>query len=221
MRRFDRIRLWHRVIALACLAAPLTSACHSGGAQPTGAVAPQGAQGITPAEQAQAELEHPRYTAAGVQFITDMIAHHAQAILMAHWASSHAAAPPVKTLADRIAVSQRDEIALMQAWLRARHQAVPLPDTASASLTAMGHPMAMPGMLTASQLATLDSARGVAFDRLFLTDMIMHHRGAIAMVHELLAPGRDEDDALVMYANNVAADQSAEIGRMERMLANY
>ena len=199
----------------------MMSSCHSGRPQPTGEVSPQGAQGITPAEQARAELQHPRYTQAGVEFMTDMIAHHAQAILMARWASSHGSAPPVKTLADRIAVSQRDEIAFMQDWLRARDQAVPAPDTATASPTAIAHPMAMPGMLTARQLATLDSARGDGFDRLFLTDMIMHHRGAIAMVHALLEPGRDEDDALLMYANNVAADQSAEIGRMERMLEKY
>jgi hypothetical protein len=40
------------------------------------------------------------------------------------------------------------------------------------------------------------------------------------MVHQLMATGQGEgeDDALVTYATNVAADQAAEIGRMGRML---
>jgi uncharacterized protein (DUF305 family) len=151
--------------------------------------------------------------------MSDMIAHHAQAIVMAGWAPSHGAAPAVQALADRIVVSQRDEIALMQDWLRTRHQAVPAPDTAGGSMAGMHQAPMMPGMLTAAQMAALDSARGDQFDRLFLTDMIAHHRGALDMVHALLTPGREEDDAVVMFATNVAADQSAEIGRMQRMLA--
>lgn len=172
----------------------------------------QGATGVTPAQQAREELEHPRYTPAGVQFASGMIMHHAQAILMAGWAPTHDASPSVQDLCKRIAVSQTDEIKFMQDWLRARRQ--PVPDG--------GGPMAgmlMPGMLTHEQLAELDRARGPSFDRLFLTDMIQHHQGAIEMVHQLASSGQGEDNALMVYATNVEADQSAEIGRMQRMLA--
>jgi uncharacterized protein (DUF305 family) len=79
--------------------------------------------------------------------------------------------------------------------------------------------MLMPGMLTPAQMAALDSARGSRFDSLFLTDMIGHHAGAIDMVHVLNASGEEQDDALSVYATNVEADQSAEIARMQRMLA--
>jgi uncharacterized protein (DUF305 family) len=199
----------------------LGAACRTVG-QPTegGSVAPQGATGVTPAEQARIEIVHPRYTAAGVQFTSGMIGHHAQAIVMSEWAPSHGASPAVRSLADRIVVSQADEIKFMQDWLRARDQVVPPTDPRGYAMPGMAGPMLMPGMLTPEQMTALDQSRGAEFDRLFLTDMIMHHRGAIDMVHQLMATGQGEgeDDALVTYATNVAADQAAEIGRMGRML---
>ena len=67
----------------------------------------------------------PRHIAADVEFMTGMIGHHAQAVLMAGWAPTHGASPAVQALCERIVVGQRDEIALMQRWLRERHQPVP------------------------------------------------------------------------------------------------
>jgi uncharacterized protein (DUF305 family) len=182
-------------------------------------VQPQGATAITPAEKARAELEHPRYTAGGVQFMAGMIDHHAQALVMAGWAPTHGASPAVRALADRITVSQTDEIKFMQDWLKDRHQAVPPSDPRGYTMPGTDHPMLMPGMLTTEQMAQLDSARGDRFDHLFLIDMIMHHSGAIEMVHQLNAAGQDQGNALSMYATNIEADQSAEIARMQRMLA--
>jgi uncharacterized protein (DUF305 family) len=198
----------------------LGTPCRSPGQQPSGnPVQPQGATGITPAEKARAELEHPRFTTAGVRFMSGMIGHHAQAIVMAGWAPSHGASPAVQALAERITVSQTDEIKFMQDWLRDRHQAIPETDPRGYAVPGMDQPMLMPGMLTPAQIARLDSARGATFDHVFLTDMIMHHAGAIDMVHQLNATGEEQDDALSMYATNVEADQSAEIARMQRMLA--
>jgi uncharacterized protein (DUF305 family) len=194
----------------------------AGGVAPQGAtgVIPQGATGVTPAEQARAEIAHPRYTAAGVQFTSGMIGHHAQAILMSQWAPTHGASPAIQSLADRIIVSQTDEIKFMQDWLRARKQVVPPSDPRGYVMPGMTGPMLMPGMLTPEQMAALDRSRGAEFDRLFLGDMIVHHRGAIGMVQQLTSSGEGggEDDALMTYAANVAADQAAEIGRMARML---
>ena len=103
------------------LTAPSRSMAQASGSS----VQPQGATAITPAEKARAELEHPRYTAGGVQFMAGMIGHHAQALVMAGWAPTHGASPAVRALADRITVSQTDEIKFMQDWLKDRHQAVP------------------------------------------------------------------------------------------------
>ena len=161
------------------------------------------------------------YTPADVHFMAGMIGHHAQAVLMAGWAPSHEASAAVRALCERIVVGQRDEIELMQRWLRERHQTVPDADVSSGhAMPGMDHSMLMPGMLTPDQLAQLDGARGPAFDRLFLTFMIQHHRGALAMVRALVdTPGAARDGPLFQIASDVSADQTTEIDRMTRMLA--
>jgi uncharacterized protein (DUF305 family) len=154
-----------------------------------------------------------------VQFLSGMIAHHAQAVLMAGWAPSHGATESVRILCERILVGQRDEIAFMQRWLGERHEPVPPAAARSPSMPGMDHPMLMPGMLTPEELAQLDGTRGAAFDRLFLESMIRHHRGAITMVEQLLrSQGAAQDGQVFRFANDVFADQTTEIDRMRRML---
>ena len=161
----------------------------------------------------------PPYTAADVQFMAGMIGHHAQAVLMAGWAPTHGAGAAVRALSERIVVAQRDEIAFMQRWLRERHETVPPADPRGQVMPGMDHPMLMPGMLTPEQMAQLDSARGPAFDRLFLQFMIQHHQGAITMVERLLsAPGAAQDGPVFRFAADVNADQTTEIDRMNLML---
>lgn len=181
----------------------------------------------------------PRYTAADVQFMTAMIGHHAQAVTMSRMVDSHGASPSVRTLAARIINAQQDEIAIMQQWLRERGQPVPEPAATGAHAMAgmshegMGHDMpgmstpatstpgaSMPGMLTAVQMAALDRARGREFDRLFLSGMIQHHRGAVGMVQTLFSTyGAGQDEAVFKFASDVNVDQTTEIARMQQMLA--
>ena len=171
------------------------------------------------AAQTASDTARARFTEADVAFMTGMIHHHAQAILMAGWAASHGASPSVRTLCDRIVVAQGDEIALVQRWLRDRH--LPAPDVQPEHdvMPGMEHAM-MPGMLNAAELARLDSARGPEFDRLFLTFMIRHHQGAITMVNQLLASqGAGEEETVFRFSSDVFADQTTEIARMQRMLA--
>ena len=79
----------------------------------------------------------------------------------------------------------------------------------------------MPGMLTREQLTVLNESRGQEFDRRFLEFMIVHHEGAISMVQKLFeSPGATQDEYVFRFASDVDADQSAEIERMRRMLAN-
>jgi uncharacterized protein (DUF305 family) len=174
--------------------------------------------GSAPAEHSAPGLQAP--TAADVHYMTGMISHHAQAVVVARWAPSHGASPGVLGICDRIAVSQTDEIKYIQTWLADRHQAVPQPDPHGLTMAGMDHPMLMPGMLSPEQMSALDQARGIAFDRLFLQDMILHHQGAIAMTNELMnSYGSARDPMLFQFATDVNANQSAEIERMTRMLA--
>src|SRR5213083_3245614 len=169
--------------------------------------------------QGSPDSGRPPYTAEDVQFMSGMIAHHAQAVLMASWAPTHGASQALRAMCERIVVGQGDEIVLMQRWLRDRHEPVPPADPRGHVMPGMDQPMLMPGMLTPAQMAQLDSARGTNFDRLFLTDMIQHHQGAITMVQQLLAvPGAAQDGPIFRFASDVNADQTTEINRMTLML---
>ena len=169
--------------------------------------------------QGSPDSGRPPYTAEEVLFMSGMIAHHAQAVLMAGWAPTHDASPALRAMCERIVVGQGDEIVLMQRWLRDRHEPVPPADPRGQVMPGMDHPMLMPGMLTPAQMAQLDSARGPTFDRLFLTYMIQHHQGAILMVNQLFgSPGGGEEEIVFRFASDVYADQTTEIDRMSRML---
>ena len=166
-----------------------------------------------------------RYTDADVDFMTHMIAHHGQAIEMARLAPEQASTQPVRTLAERIVNAQEDEIATMQQWLRDRGKPVPEPrptvDHAAGGGEAAHDHGAMPGMLTADQIRQLREARGAEFDRLFLTFMIQHHRGAVTMVERLFGSyGAGQDETVFKFASDVNVDQITEIARMQRMLAD-
>jgi uncharacterized protein (DUF305 family) len=178
-----------------------------------------GAPGATAAAQDSTGKTHGDYTAADVRFMTGMIYHHAQAVLIAGWAPTHGASPSLRALCERIVVGQSDEIALIQRWLRDRHEPVPDPGASHAMMAGMDPAMTMPGMLTADQMGQLDRARGPEFDRLFLTLMIQHHKGAITMVNELFGQGAGEQERVFRFASDVYADQSTEIARMQKMLA--
>ena len=163
------------------------------------------------------------YSDADVEFMSGMIPHHAQAVIIAGWAPSHGARQDVAILCERIVVGQRDEIATMQDWLRDR--GLPVPDAASTrhkmTMNGATHEMLMPGMLTDEEMAALDRARGPEFDRLFLLGMIKHHQGAIDMVDTLFKSyGAAQDEVVFKFASDVYADQSIEINRMTEMLGS-
>ncbi len=163
-----------------------------------------------------------RFTAADVQFVTGMIGHHAQALVTSGLAPTHGASASIRTLAARITNAQKDEIDLMTQWLRDRGQAVPEVHISGTTLTVHGaeHALHMPGMLTTEQIQKLDGAQGAEFDRLFLTFMIQHHKGAVTMVHTLFGTqGAGQDEQVFKLASDIQVDQITEVARMERMLA--
>jgi uncharacterized protein (DUF305 family) len=188
-------------------------------AQPPSAAATAGLE----AAKAKARADSVRwpYTAADIRFMSTMIHHHAQAIVMAKWGPSHGASASVLRLTQRIINAQNDEIAMMGRWLADRNQPVPEANPAGDVMQMGGvtHTMLMPGMLTEDQMKQLDAARGPEFDRLFLTFMIQHHRGAVQMVQELLAQrGAANDETVFKFASDVNVDQTTEINRMLQML---
>ena len=207
------------------LAVVVMAACSSAGraTAPTSPYPVARDQGDSAAiARAKADSARYPYTEADVHFMSSMIGHHAQAIEIASLARTHGANPSVQILADRIINSQQDEIATMQRWLRARRQPVPEARAAGMKMMMNGieHEMRMPGMLTDEQLKQLDKSNGKEFDQLFLTLMIQHHSGAVSMVKELFSSyGAGLDEAVFKFASDVNVDQSTEIDRMRKMLA--
>lgn len=172
--------------------------------------------------KAAADSARYPYTEADVEFMSGMISHHAQAILMARWGPSHDAGSSVRILCERIINAQTDEIAIMQLWLQDRRKPVPeaSPKGMKMMMKGVEHVMLMPGMLSEAQLTQLDQARGKEFDRLFLVFMIQHHKGAVTMVQDLFGSyGAGHDQTVFKFASDVNVDQITEVARMEKMLA--
>lgn len=165
-------------------------------------------------------------TDADIKFMQGMIHHHSQAVEMTALMPARTHNKRLLAFGRKISISQTDEILFMKQWLSDRGQAVP-----------MGHDMAhmdhmpgmqhmdmasmpmMPGMLTPEQMKALAKAKGPEFDRLFLTGMIQHHKGALTMVDDLFdTPAAGQDGQLYDFATDVDNTQAAEIKIMQGML---
>ena len=145
---------------------------------------------------------------ADVTFAQSMIPHHQQAVQMAALADGRAAGAEVKSLAGKIKAAQQPEIDTMNGWLTAWGR--------PAAMSGMS--MTMPGMMSDADMDKLMNANGAAFDKQFLTMMISHHEGAIAMAQQEAAQGTNPD--AVALAKKIITDQRAEITQMRQMPAN-
>lgn len=175
------------------------------------------------------------FTAADIRFMRDMIPHHQQALDMAALVADRTGQNTMVELAERIATSQRDEIAFMESWLVTRGQ--PKPDRSWRShVSHEGHGQhhdnphhahknmpdgsehMMEGMATLAEMNQLEQASGQVFDALFLRLMINHHQGALTMVEDLLdQPGSARDSQFFEFVTDLENDQEAEIERMYAM----
>lgn len=208
-----------RSIAIFAVVAALTGCTSEGDEDPEGTEPGRTVQLGAPGEAGReltpdeiAELTYPEHTDADVEFVHGMIAHHEQALQMTGLVEERTASDDISRLALRMEVSQQDELALLNQWLEARDESVPLAG-------ARHDHGQMPGMLTDEQLAELAAASDREFDRLFLEYMIFHHEGAVVMVNMLLTGEGGQDPELNQMANHIDADQRVEIARMKRLLA--
>lgn len=213
--------------AAALLVFAFTLAAHgqqaSGGTQP--AVVQPGAPGMpTKALPPSTRAILPPRSAKDVEFMQGMIMHHAQAVEMTDMIESQTKNKEIRLLGARISQSQSAEIDFMRRWLAVRgeptdhdmHGNEHKPGTSHKH----GATMKMPGMLTKKQMDALEDARDAEFDRLFLTGMIQHHKGALVMVKELFdTAGSGQDSEIFNFATDVESGQTAEINIMETMLS--
>lgn len=164
---------------------------------------------------------------ADVAFATQMIPHHAQALTMADLAVGRDVSPQLTDLLDEIRAAQTPEIELMVDWLQQWGE--PVPATMRDHAHADDHggdgdggeeDMSgdMPGMMDDSDLDELADAPPAKFEDLWLTMMIEHHQGAVDMAETQLEEGSFEP--ALELAEDIKTSQSAEIERMQEMLAD-
>lgn len=171
---------------------------------------------VITAEEA-ADLAAIQYSAGDVMFLQGMISHHAQAMEMSALVDARTNREPMQLLAQRISLSQEDEISMMQDWLEERGLDVPTTEAHHSDDFNL-----MPGMLSTEDMTLLEQSDGNEFDRLFLEFMIEHHEGALEMVDNLLDQrGAAQEPILYAFTSDVTSDQSAEIDRMDSMLAGF
>lgn len=171
---------------------------------------------VITAEEA-ADLAAIQYSAGDVMFLQGMISHHAQAMEMSALVDARTNREPMQLLAQRISLSQEDEISMMQDWLEERGLDVPTTEAHHSDDFNL-----MPGMLSTEDMTLLEQSDGNEFDRLFLEFMIEHHEGALEMVDNLLdQQGAAQEPILYAFTSDVTSDQSAEIDRMDSMLAGF
>ena len=147
---------------------------------------------------------------ADVTFAQQMIPHHTQAIEMSDTLlAKQGIDPRVTELANQVKAAQGPEIQQMQGWLT-QWGTAPTPPMS-------GHGD-MSGMMSEQDMTALKDAAGVDAAKLFLTQMISHHEGAITMAQTEIKDG--QYPAAVELAHAIVTAQQREIDTMNGILAS-
>jgi len=166
---------------------------------------------------------------ADVMFAQHMIPHHQQAIEMSDMLlTKQGIDPRVTDLAKQIKAAQGPEIEQMQGWLTqwGNPAMPPMPSgdmsghgnmPGMSGMPSMSDTPGMSGMMSEADMAALQNAQGVEAGKLFLTQMIAHHEGAITMAQTEIKDGKYP--AAVEMARAIVIAQQKEIDTMKGMLA--
>lgn len=172
------------------------------------------------AETARKEQPQPtkqaQFNDADVDFATEMIPHHAQALVMADVALRRTGDPDLRSLAREIRDAQKPEIETMAGWLRSWGELVPPTQWHGWSMGGHGGMAHGPGMMGPGDLRDLRRGPSARFNRMWLTMMISHHEGAVYMAKVEQRAGANADAKAL--ARRIQRTQRAEILEMQRML---
>ncbi|HEY5877319.1 MAG TPA: DUF305 domain-containing protein [Nakamurella sp.] len=176
----------------------------------------------------------PDSSSVDAGFARDMIVHHDQGVLMAHYAEHNTTDPEIDVMAYDIGYAQTAQIGQMQGWLSLWD----LPESTDAprmswmsggvhgghdlavtttGATSAGQTPLMPGMATDSEMARLRALRGAESDVYFLQLMTRHHQGGTSMM--VYAAEHATNPVVRNFAQKMADAQSAEVSVMTQMLA--
>jgi uncharacterized protein (DUF305 family) len=154
-----------------------------------------------------------QHNQADVTFAQHMIPHHQQAIEMSDTVlAKQGIDARVIDMANKIKAAQGPEIAQMQSWLS--QWGMPTMPMTPGSMA--GHDGS--GMMSEQDMNDLKSADGVDASKLFLTQMIAHHQGAITMGTDEIKNG--QYPPAVSMAQSIVTGQQREITEMQGILAS-
>ncbi|KQQ80937.1 DUF305 domain-containing protein [Arthrobacter sp. Leaf137] len=161
-----------------------------------------------PATSAAASAD---FNDADTMFAQMMIPHHTQAVAMSDIMLKKEGIPAAVTdLATQIKAAQGPEIEKMTGWLQSWGQPTEMP-------TDMPSAHSMEGMMGDDDMAKLEAAQGTEAAKLFLTQMIAHHEGAVMMAKTETTDGKNTD--AVQLSKDIVSSQEAEIQEMKDLLA--
>jgi uncharacterized protein (DUF305 family) len=158
------------------------------------------------------------FNSPDIAFAHGMIPHHTQAVEMADLATTRASSAKVKDLAVRIKAAQGPEIASMTAWLKSWNKPVATSGSGMGGMDMSGSTGSGMGMMSAADMKSLTASAGAAFDKMFLTMMIEHHKGAIGMANTERATGKFAGAKTM--ADAIVTGQQAEIDEMNKLLTS-
>ena len=171
-------------------------------------------------ERVQTASDGSEFNQADVEFLTQMIPHHAQAVEMVVMAQGRDLSAPVVSLMEDIRTAQVPEVEMMADWLTAWDQ--PVPETSLDHANAehggmddMSGMAGMEGMMSNAEMDALDAASDADFEPLWLSMMLEHHAGAITMARAELDDGHNSD--AIALADDIVAAQTEEIALMETL----
>ncbi|NKG21796.1 DUF305 domain-containing protein [Paeniglutamicibacter terrestris] len=148
------------------------------------------------------------HNSADTMFAQMMIPHHEQAVEMSDiMLAKSGMDPKIETLAQDIKAAQGPEIQKMTDWL-----------TGWSEPATMTGNHGMDGMMSDADLDKLTAAQGTEASKLFLTQMIAHHEGAVKMAQTEVTDGKNAD--AVALAQTIVSSQESEIKDMQDLLAD-
>lgn len=189
----------------------------------------------SPSASTSAPAQAQTHNNVDASFAQQMIPHHQQAIEMSDMILGKPGIDPrVTELAKQIKDAQGPEIEQMKSWLTEWGMPTTMPGTGMPGSSTMpgmpGHSMpsgsmaprmsGMPGMgmLSEVDMDALKNANGVDAGKLFLTQMITHHQGAIDMAQSEAKNGQYRP--AVEMAKSIITSQQKEIDRMKSILSS-
>jgi uncharacterized protein (DUF305 family) len=157
----------------------------------------------------------PEHNDQDVTFAQMMIPHHLQAVEMSKLAATRTENAEVRKLAQQIERAQDPEIKTMTGWLQQWGLQPPGNGGEHAGMD-HGGGSDMPGIMSEQDMSKLQKAKGAEFDRMFLTMMIEHHEGAVAMARQ--EQGKGAYPPAKTMAATIISTQNAEIAKMRQLL---